>query len=58
MNETLLFGTAIFVFVMMIIGLGLTMLEFARGEPHRQKVEFEKKRSNSPSSVTRPRKAA
>ena len=36
MDQTLLLYTSIFVFTLMIIGLGLTVWEFSRGSPHRQ----------------------
>ncbi|NCF28544.1 MAG: hypothetical protein GWP69_14265 [Gammaproteobacteria bacterium] len=36
MSDTMLFTVAIFVFVMMLIGLGLTVWEFSRGQPHRE----------------------
>jgi len=36
MSVTMLFYIAVFVFMMMIIGLGLTVREFRHGEPARQ----------------------
>jgi hypothetical protein len=39
MNETLLFLVAVFVFVMMSIGLFLTVLEFRYGQPRRESNE-------------------
>jgi cbb3-type cytochrome oxidase subunit 3 len=42
MSDTGLLTVAIFVFVMMIIGLGLTVWEFSRGQPHREAEEAKK----------------
>lgn len=36
MNETLYFSVAVFVFVMMAIGLALTIYEFRHGQPPRE----------------------
>lgn len=36
MNETLFFSVAVFVFIMMAIGLGLTVWEFSFGQPRRE----------------------
>jgi hypothetical protein len=36
MSETLYFSVAVFVFVMMAIGLALTMWEFKYGQPRRE----------------------
>lgn len=36
MDITMLFYIAIFVFVMMLVGLGLTIREFRQGEPKTQ----------------------
>lgn len=41
MNETLLLGVAFFVFMMMGVGLVLTMLEFKHGAPRKQQDEAE-----------------
>ena len=41
MIETMLLPIAIVVFVMMAIGLGLTIWEFRYGEPRRQKAAVE-----------------
>jgi len=46
MDTTMLLYVAVFVFVMMIIGLILTVREFRYGEPARQDIE--------PESVTEP----
>lgn len=43
MSITMLFYVAIFVFVMMIVGLGLTVREFRHGEPRRQAERAESK---------------
>ena len=36
MSESMFFGIAIFVFTLLVIGLGLTVVEFRHGEPRRQ----------------------
>jgi len=36
MSDTMLLSVAVFVFVMMVIGLGLTIVEFSRGQPRRE----------------------
>lgn len=36
MSDTLYFSVAVFVFVMMAIGLALTILEFRYGQPRRE----------------------
>jgi len=36
MSESMLLTVAVFVFVMMFIGLGLTVWEFRHGQPRRQ----------------------
>lgn len=36
MSDTLLFGVAVLAFVLMAIGLLLTMREFAQGQPKRE----------------------
>ena len=47
MNDTLFFAVAVFVFVMMAIGLVLTVVEFRYGQPRRE-VE------NAPETVNEP----
>ena len=49
MSETLFFSVAVFVFVMMAIGLVLTVLEFSFGQPRRE-VENAPARVNEPES--------
>lgn len=36
MSESMLLGVATLVFVMMVIGLGLTIIEFRYGQPKRE----------------------
>ena len=36
MSDTLYFSVAVFVFIMMAIGLALTVLEFRYGQPRRE----------------------
>ena len=49
MNDTLFFGVAVFVFVMMAIGLALTVVEFRYGQPRRE-VENAPEKVNAPNS--------
>ena len=49
MNDTLFFGVAVFVFVMMAIGLALTVVEFRYGQPRRED-ENAPEKVNAPSS--------
>lgn len=41
MSDMTFLTVAIFVFVMMLVGLGLTVWEFSRGQPHREAEEAE-----------------
>jgi len=50
MIESNLLYIAILVFVLMLIGLVLTALEFRHGAPHRQEEEAQKKVQKSDSS--------
>lgn len=43
-SDSLLLAVAVFVFVMMMIGLLLTMREFRRGQPKRETHEADHKR--------------
>jgi len=43
MSESMFLYVAIFVFVMMSIGLGLTVLEFRYGQPRREAVQARKR---------------
>jgi flagellar basal body-associated protein FliL len=36
MSDSLILVVAIFVFITMLIGLGLTMWEFSKGQPHQE----------------------
>lgn len=47
MSDTLFFSVAVFVFVMMTIGLALTILEFRHGQPRREA-------ENAPEKVNAP----
>ncbi len=38
MSETMFLSVAIFVFAMMLVGLGLTVWEFMRGKPRAQDI--------------------
>lgn len=49
MSETLYLGVAVFVFVMMMIGLVLTVIEFRFGQPRREHEEA--RGSTDPRSV-------
>lgn len=45
MNDSLFLIVAILVFVLLAIGLVLTVLEFRHGEPHQQDLEAEREES-------------
>ena len=49
MSDTLFFSVAVFVFVMMAIGLALTVAEFRYGQPRRED-ENAPEKVNAPSS--------
>ena len=49
MNDTLFFSVAVFVFVMMAIGLALTIVEFRYGQPRRE-VKNAPEKVNAPNS--------
>lgn len=52
MSESMLLSVAIFVFLMMAIGLGLTVWEFHSGQPRRQDDEAMRgKRRSQPSRL-------
>jgi flagellar basal body-associated protein FliL len=36
MTDSLILAVAIFVFITMLVGLGLTMWEFSKGQPHQE----------------------
>ena len=43
MSNALFFGIAVFVFILLSIGLGLTIKEFQQGEPRRQQKRAERR---------------
>lgn len=49
MSENMLFWVAAFVFTMLAIGLGLTILEFRYGQPRREDDEARRKESTTKS---------
>ena len=49
MSESTLLYFAVFVFVMMIIGLGLTVLEFRYGQPRREDEQARQRESTAQS---------
>ena len=53
MSVSMLFYIALFVFVMMLIGLGLTAREFMHGEPRRQAKQA-RKENRTERSTGRP----
>lgn len=44
MSESMFFAIAVFVFVLLVIGLVLTVIEFRTGSPHRQQKRAEARR--------------
>ena len=41
MSESMFFGIAVFVFILLVTGLLLTVIEFRTGSPHRQQMRAE-----------------
>lgn len=44
MSESMFFAIAVFVFVLLVTGLVLTVIEFRTGSPHRQQKSAERSR--------------
>lgn len=44
MSESMFFAIAVFVFVLLVIGLALTVIEFRTGSPRRQQKRAERRR--------------
>lgn len=44
MSESMFFAIAVFVFVLLVIGLVLTVIEFRTGSPRRQQKRAERRR--------------
>ena len=56
MDQTLILYTAIGVFTLMVIGLGLTIWEFSRGNPNEQaRIQDERPFRVRPSQTAQPR---
>ena len=52
MSEYNLLAVALFVFVMMLIGLGLTIWEFRCGQPHREAQQADEKQKATTHNVS------
>lgn len=46
MSESMFLGIAVFVFVLLVTGLVLTVIEFRTGSPRRQQKRAERERAN------------